>query len=105
VRNGILTGYVVDADLRQVVTQVRDACLAESPPGICALIGGQIERPVEELYALILGFVGGLDARWVAGVPSACEADGPPETACNAVSLCLSMTLDGAEIIGVAPRP
>jgi hypothetical protein len=105
VRNGILTGYVVDADLRQVVTQVRDACRTESPPGICALIGGQIERPVEELYALILGFVGGLDARWVAGVPSACEADGPPETACNAVSLCLSMTLDGAEIIGVAPRP
>jgi hypothetical protein len=105
VRNGILTGYVVDADLRQVVIQVRDACLAESPPGICALIGGQIERPVDELYALILGFVGGLDAWWVAGVPSACEADGPPETACNAVSLCLAMTLDGAEIVGIAARP
>jgi len=103
--DGTLTGYIIDADLRHLILQVRDTCLAESPPGICDLISGQLRRPVEELYALILGLVGGLDARWVAGVPSACDADGPPETACNAVSLCLAMTFDGAEIIGVAPRP
>jgi hypothetical protein len=93
----------------ELVTGLLQACASETPPGVCALLGGAIPpgTPPEEGVEVLLSFLGGLDARYDGAFAAPCD-DMPEDDAlpdCNAVSLCLLLGLSPVEIAGVAPPP
>ena len=100
--SGVLTGYLEGSTIEGLIDTVRASCQSESPPQICGLFGSQIERPNEELLPTILGFVQGYDARMEGGFPFPCDpADEEPESACNVISVCIQMNMEGVAIEGV----
>ena len=98
---GILTGYLTDDDAAQLVNDIKASCEVEEPPGVCALLGGQLERPVEEIVGIVVGILGGFEVRFEAGVAAACDPN--EEAGCNAVALCVQLTARGVELLGVEP--
>lgn len=100
VDHGVLTGYLTAARARQLIDDIRTICLSPEPPGICNLFAEQIRQPPEELLALIVGLVGGLDVTFESGVPRTCD---PAQETCDALSACFTFEARGVTIAGVAP--
>ncbi len=97
---GVLTGYLTEAGLAELVAQVRAVCTVDAPPAVCSLFGDQIERPPGELVALVLGFLDGFDAVVDdRGLPGPCAPGG----LCNALAVCLQVEAEGAVVEGRAP--
>jgi len=102
--NGNLTGYVEESTVLGLIVSVQEACRSEAPPAICAAFGTLVERPAEELLPIILSFVQGYDARMDNGFPYPCDPTDPapePGAACNAISVCIHLVMDGIAIDGL----
>ena len=96
---GILTGYVTLDDARRLVADIKSTCAADEPPGLCALVGGQLDRPVDELVDLVIGILGGFEVRFEEGVAEPCDPG--VEAGCNAVGLCVTLRARGVEVVGL----
>ncbi len=97
--HGVLTGYIDLESLIALIIEIRGLCEADETLGACALIGGQLNRPNEELAELVLSILGNFDARLVDGVAYPC--DPAEEGACNAVGLCVTYKVQGVSLTGV----
>lgn len=86
---GSIAGYLTLEQLVELIIEVQRFCSTESPPGICGLIGGQLDRPVDELTELIVGFVNGLEVRVEGNTVSDCDPMVPDD--CNALGVCLEL--------------
>ncbi len=89
IEQGSIAGYLTLEQLVELIVEVQRFCSTESPPGICGLIGGQLDRPVDELTELIVGFVNGLEVRVEGNTVSDCDPMAPDD--CNALGVCLEL--------------
>ncbi|MCA9538215.1 MAG: nucleotidyl transferase AbiEii/AbiGii toxin family protein [Myxococcales bacterium] len=97
---GTIAGYLTTATATIMVEDVKALCAEDPPPAICALIGGQIDRPTEELVGLIMGIVGGADVHFADGRPGPCDPE--VEGDCNAMAACFVFEAEPAVISGVS---
>lgn len=100
---GSIAGYLTLDQLVELILEVQRFCSTEDPPGICGLIGGQLDLPVEELTELIVGFVDGLEVRVEGNTVSDCDPMVPDD--CNALGVCLELgatpvVVEGARAAG-----
>ena len=81
-----------------LVEQIKAQCAGAEPPGICQLIGGQIDNPTDELVDTVIGLAGGFDAHVdpLTG-PSGCAPGG----ACDALGVCLELQAIGVPVASV----
>ena len=85
VREGVLTGYITEAGLRELFITIREACEESEDPTLCtfeSFFGSDDESAVETFLTLL----GGYDARVSSGEISAC-ADTSDD--CNAIGVCV----------------
>ena len=94
-----LTGYLTLEDGRRLVERIKTMCAVPEPPGLCALVGGQLDRPTDELVDLVVGILGGFEVRYTDGSVSPCDPEA--EQDCNAVGVCLLLAARGVEVVGV----
>ena len=97
--HGVMTGYIDMEALLTLIVEIRGLCEADPTLGPCALIGGQLNRPDEELAELVLGILGNFDARLDDGYAYPCDRD--EEGDCNAVGLCVTYETRGISLSGV----
>lgn len=95
---GALGGYLTNDGLRDLVAQVQVLCRSDDPPGVCALVGGQIEQPLDDVVELVRGIVGQPDVMLEGRAARDCNRN---EEDCNAVAVCLALSARGVEIAGV----
>jgi hypothetical protein len=102
VTEGHLEGYWTEAEILAAIVDLQAACVADDAPDECAFWAGVVPPGSDprEVLELILGLVGGYDARWD-GTPHACDPGRPGD--CNAVSVCVLFEMGEAVIEGVLP--
>jgi hypothetical protein len=101
-REGALMGYLSSQDILDTLRGLIQACDAPSPPAICGALRGLIPADATDEALLQVGtsFIGALDtALDEQGHPYPCDPQAPG--ACNAMSACFLLHLDGVEIGGV----
>lgn len=99
--SGSIAGYFTLDQLVALITEVQRFCGSDDPPSLCALIGGQVDEPIDALLDLFLGFLDGLEVRVERGGVVAC--DPAVEGDCNAVGVCLRVEAIPVVVEGVAP--
>ncbi len=99
--DGVMAGYVTTERMAILVEELRAGCVVDDPPTFCALIRSQLDNTTEELIALVVDIIGGLDAR-VDG-PRAAPCDPEMEDGCNAIGICLLAQAEPVVVEGVAP--
>jgi len=97
--HGVVTGYITLEAMVSVIVEIRALCETDASAAGCALIGGQLNRPNEELAALVLSILGNYDTRLEDGLAYACDPG--EEGACNAVGLCLTYQVRGIDLAQV----
>ncbi len=97
--DGAIAGYLTRATTHQLVDEIKTQCAGDEPPGICRLIGGQLDQPTDTLVDTVIGLAGGFDAQVdpVAG-PGPCAPGG----ACDALAVCLRFTAEGVVVAGIS---
>ncbi len=101
--DGALAGYITDEAVLELAAVLREQCLVEDAPTFCALIRSQLDEPPEVLLELVVGIIGGFEARVEGPRATPCDPEQPDD--CNAVGVCL--VLEGSPVIveGAAPPP
>lgn len=96
---GAIAGYLTRATTYELVEEIKTQCAGEAPPGICRLIGGQLDQPTDTLVDTVIGLAGGFDAQ-------VDPVDGPgpcaPGGACDALAVCLRFTAEGVVVSGIS---
>jgi hypothetical protein len=101
VDRGILTGYLTFDGAVQLVREIVASCRSDEPPGLCDLLGGQVDRPVEEIVGIVVGVLGGYEVRYDGNRAVRCNP--AEEDGCNAVAMCARISARGVEVVGVEP--
>ncbi|MCB9540320.1 MAG: hypothetical protein H6704_29240 [Myxococcales bacterium] len=96
---GAIAGYLTRATTHQLVDEIKAQCAGAEPPGICRLIGGQLDQPTDMLVDTVIGLAGGFDAQVdPVGGPGPCAPGG----ACDALAVCLRFTAEGVVVAGIS---
>lgn len=102
-RHGTLAGYVTIERVAVLVELLTEVCLAPDAPPFCTLVAGQLDQPVEAVIELMVGFLGGLEARVEGERATPCDPE--LEGDCNALGVCLIVEAEPVVVEGVAPAP
>lgn len=95
--HGTMVGYITQDSLLDLLSAVRVICEADTPIGICLLIGAQLDQPDGDLLSLAAGFMGGYDTRLDGQQPSPCDATESEE--CNGISACMVFSAVGVPLV------
>lgn len=98
---GALAGYITIGGFIELVALMREQCLVEDAPSFCNLIAGQLDQPDEALLELVIGIVGGLEARVEGPRAEPCDPELPDD--CNALGICLELQAEPVIVRGIAP--
>jgi hypothetical protein len=101
--NGQLSGYLTRQAIIDLIAGIQAVCAGDMPPDFCDFVGGIIPpgSDPETALPLLLGLVGGFDAK-VGEDGAATDCDPTPDTGdCNSVSVCLLVEMQGETIAGV----
>lgn len=101
--DGALAGYITDQTVLELAALLREQCLPEDAPTFCALIQDQLDEPPEVLLELVVGIIGGFEARVDGPRSMPCDPEVPDD--CNAVGVCLILEATPVVVEGAAPAP
>jgi hypothetical protein len=94
--NGYAQGYLTDVVLLEFVEDIQTSCGLADPPSICSLLESVLENEPTEVLSLLTSLLGGYDTVYSGDSVAACPQVGDPS--CNAISLCIFIELEGAEL-------
>jgi len=98
VDNGLLTGYLTDAGLVEVIRALQQACGSPQPPDFCEQAGAFLMGDPAGLVPVAALLMGGFDVAVAPG--GGLDADCGFE--CNAISVCLQIETVPVNVAGVS---
>jgi len=95
--HGTMVGYITQDSLLNLLSAIRVICQAETPAGICVLIGAQLDQPDADLLSLASGFMGGYDTRFDGNRSVPCDPTESEE--CDRISACMVFAAEGVSLV------
>ncbi|MCB9537213.1 MAG: Ig-like domain-containing protein [Myxococcales bacterium] len=99
--DGRLTGVVTDRALRDMAAEVYRVCREGAAPVDCGPVAGLLTGDRIADGQIVIGLLGGLDARLGPDGPEAC----PDPDDCDALTVCVAVEMAGAQLDPIERRP